>query len=132
METDVDQEQHNGRSRVRNATRHRIWWRAFQQSSVSGFGKSVRTGDRYRNDFLALPPSHEALLFLRRLDDAFLFDAKHVAQRLIETASEAYIIQGQEIRCTASVGISLMPKHGEELWHLLSVAELYWQAKGER
>ena len=50
-------------------------------------------------------------------------DAKHVADRLITTASEAYIIQGQEIRCSASVGISLMPKHGEELWHLISVAD---------
>jgi diguanylate cyclase (GGDEF)-like protein/PAS domain S-box-containing protein len=50
-------------------------------------------------------------------------DVKHVAERLIGTASEAYIIQGQEIRCTASVGISLMPEHGEELWHLISVAD---------
>lgn len=50
-------------------------------------------------------------------------DAKHVAQRLVETASEAYIIQGEEINCTASVGISLMPRHGEDLWHLVSVAD---------
>ena len=50
-------------------------------------------------------------------------DAKHVAERLVLTASEAYIIQGQEIKCTASVGIALMPKHGEELWHLISVAD---------
>ena len=50
-------------------------------------------------------------------------DAKHVAERLVTTASEAYIIQGQEIRCTASVGIALMPRHGEELWHLISVAD---------
>jgi diguanylate cyclase (GGDEF)-like protein/PAS domain S-box-containing protein len=50
-------------------------------------------------------------------------DAKHVAQRLVGTASEAYIIQGEEIQCTASVGISLMPKHGEDLWHLISVAD---------
>jgi len=50
-------------------------------------------------------------------------DVKHVAERLVGTASEAYIIQGQEIRCTASVGISLMPQHGEELWHLISVAD---------
>jgi diguanylate cyclase (GGDEF)-like protein/PAS domain S-box-containing protein len=50
-------------------------------------------------------------------------DAKHVAARLVQTAQEAYIIQGQEIRCTASIGISLMPKHGEELWHLISVAD---------
>ena len=50
-------------------------------------------------------------------------DAKHVADRLVQTASEAYIIQGQEIKCTASVGIALMPEHGEELWHLISVAD---------
>ena len=50
-------------------------------------------------------------------------EAKHVAERLVQTASEAYIIQGQEIKCTASVGIALMPKHGEELWHLISVAD---------
>jgi diguanylate cyclase (GGDEF)-like protein len=50
-------------------------------------------------------------------------DAKHIAERLVVTASEAYIIQGQEIRCTASVGIALIPKHGEELWHLISVAD---------
>jgi diguanylate cyclase (GGDEF)-like protein/PAS domain S-box-containing protein len=50
-------------------------------------------------------------------------DVKHIAGRLVQAASEAYIIQGQEIKCTASVGIALMPKHGEELWHLLSVAD---------
>jgi diguanylate cyclase (GGDEF)-like protein len=50
-------------------------------------------------------------------------DVKHVAERLVQAASEAYIIQGQEIQCTASVGIALMPKHGEELWHLLSIAD---------
>ena len=50
-------------------------------------------------------------------------DAKHIAERLVETASEAYIIQGQEIECAASVGISLMPTHGQELWQLVSVAD---------
>ena len=50
-------------------------------------------------------------------------DVKQIAERLIQAASEAYIIQGQEIKCTASVGISLLPKHGDELWHLLSVAD---------
>jgi GGDEF domain-containing protein len=47
----------------------------------------------------------------------------HVAERLVQTASEAYIIQGQEIKCTASVGVALMPAHGQELWHLVSVAD---------
>lgn len=50
-------------------------------------------------------------------------DARHVAERLVQTASEAYIIQGQEIKCAASVGIALMPDHGEELWTLISVAD---------
>jgi diguanylate cyclase (GGDEF)-like protein len=57
------------------------------------------------------------------LPDVTVEDVKHIAERLVETSSEAYIIQGQEIKCTASVGIALMPKHGEELWHLLSVAD---------
>jgi diguanylate cyclase (GGDEF)-like protein/PAS domain S-box-containing protein len=50
-------------------------------------------------------------------------DAKHIARRLVDTAFEAYIIQGQEIECAASVGIALMPQHGEDLWHLVSVAD---------
>ena len=57
------------------------------------------------------------------LPDVSIEDAKHVAERLVKTASEAYIIQGQEIQCTASVGLALMPKHGEELWHLISIAD---------
>ncbi len=58
-------------------------------------------------------------------------DVKHIAERLVQTAAEAYILQGQEIKCTASVGIALMPKHGEELWHLLSIADgAMYQAKG--
>ena len=52
-----------------------------------------------------------------------LEDAKHVARRLVETAFEAYIIQGQEIECAASVGIALIPRHGEDLWHLVSIAD---------
>tara|TARA_R110002049_G_scaffold21792_9_gene79108 strand:- start:3602 stop:5521 length:1920 start_codon:yes stop_codon:yes gene_type:complete len=50
-------------------------------------------------------------------------DANHIASRLVKTASEAYIIQGEEIHCAASVGIALMPQDGEELWHLISVAD---------
>jgi diguanylate cyclase (GGDEF)-like protein/PAS domain S-box-containing protein len=57
------------------------------------------------------------------LPDVSTKDAKHIAERLVIAASEAYIIEGQEIKCTASVGIALLPKHGEELWHLISVAD---------
>jgi len=50
-------------------------------------------------------------------------EAKHIAVRLVETAAEAYIIQGEDIECAASVGIALMPVHGKDLWHLISVAD---------
>ena len=52
-----------------------------------------------------------------------LEEAKHVAERLVETASEAYIIQGQEITCSASVGIALMPAHGRNLRALIGAAD---------
>jgi predicted signal transduction protein with EAL and GGDEF domain len=41
----------------------------------------------------------------------------------VRTASEAYLINGQEITCMASVGIALVPRHGTELWSLLSIAD---------
>ena len=50
-------------------------------------------------------------------------NAKHIVERLVETAGQAYIIQGQEIECTASVGIALIPNHGKELWELVSIAD---------
>jgi diguanylate cyclase (GGDEF)-like protein len=58
-------------------------------------------------------------------------EAKHVADRLVETASEAYIIQGQEITCSASVGIALMPAHGRHLRALIGAADqAMYNAKG--
>lgn len=50
-------------------------------------------------------------------------EARHIAERLVETASEAYIIQGQEITCSASVGIALMPSHGRHLRALIGAAD---------
>ena len=57
------------------------------------------------------------------LPDIDLQDIHHVTERLIETSSDAYLIKGQEIRCSVSVGVARMPEHGEELWHLISVAD---------
>ncbi len=50
-------------------------------------------------------------------------DVRQIAQRFVQTASEPYIIQTREIKCTASVGIALMPRHGDELWKLLNIAD---------
>ncbi|MEM6513267.1 MAG: diguanylate cyclase [Pseudomonadota bacterium] len=57
------------------------------------------------------------------LPDIDIDDAMHVAERLVSTGTEAYIIKGEEIRCSVSVGLALIPEHGEELWHLVSVAD---------
>ena len=57
------------------------------------------------------------------LADVAVEDAKEVAERLVETSCQAYIIQAQEIECAASVGIALMPNHGDDLWQLVSVAD---------
>ena len=57
------------------------------------------------------------------LPDIGVEDAKNVAERLVETGCQAYIIKGQEIECDASVGIALMPDHGEDLWQLISIAD---------
>ena len=50
-------------------------------------------------------------------------DARHVASRLVEAASEAYIIEGQDVRCSASVGIALKPANGTRLWDLINLAD---------
>lgn len=60
-------------------------------------------------------------------------DVRHVARRLVDAASEAYIIQGHEIACAASVGVALMPEHGRDLWALIGAADAaMYQAKGLR
>ncbi len=66
------------------------------------------------------------------LPDIDLQDIHHVTDRLIETSSDAYLIKGREIRCSVSVGVARMPEHGEELWHLISVADqAMYTAKAE-
>jgi diguanylate cyclase (GGDEF)-like protein/PAS domain S-box-containing protein len=57
------------------------------------------------------------------LPSVSLDKAMNIADRFVETVSKNYIIQGTEIVCTASVGVALMPHHGEDLWHLISVAD---------
>ena len=57
------------------------------------------------------------------LPDVGLDDARHVADRLVKTASDAYIVHGEEILCSASVGIALKPDHGSDLSTLVRAAD---------
>ena len=57
------------------------------------------------------------------LPDVGSEDVFRVVDRLARTTSEAYIIQGEEISCTASIGAALQPEQGVELWQLLSAAD---------
>ncbi len=50
-------------------------------------------------------------------------DARHVAKRLSDTASDPYLLHAREIVCTASVGIAMMPTTGADLWMLIAAAD---------
>ena len=59
--------------------------------------------------------------------------SKTLQIKSLHKESEAYIIQGQRIRCTASVGLALKPRHGNDLWDLVSFADrAMYSAKGAR
>ncbi len=57
------------------------------------------------------------------LPDLAEADVGHMAERIRASGTEAYIIKGEEIRCSVSLGHALMPEQGQELWHLISVAD---------
>jgi diguanylate cyclase (GGDEF)-like protein/PAS domain S-box-containing protein len=122
-----------GRAGIRNCTRGAVLYLDLNQFKAVNDRFGHQAGDAllkafgHRLDFCLRPEDTLGRLggdeFAIVLPDVSVEDVRHIAERLIRTSSEAYIIQGQEIKCTASVGIALLPKHGEELWHLLSVAD---------
>lgn len=59
--------------------------------------------------------------------------ARAVAERLVESASEPYLIQGKRIHCAASVGVALKPRHGNDLMQLIHLAdEAMYLAKSQK
>lgn len=90
-------------------------------------GDALLTAFAHRLEFCLRPEDIVARLggdeFAIVLPDVSVEEAKYIAERLVEAAADAYIIQGQDIECAASVGIALMPTHGEELWQLVDIAD---------
>ncbi|WP_370979766.1 putative bifunctional diguanylate cyclase/phosphodiesterase [Agaribacterium sp. ZY112] len=51
-------------------------------------------------------------------------DIEDIADKLLKRVAEPVEVQGHELRCTASIGISLYPKDGEGIDQLLKYADL--------
>lgn len=58
---------------------------------------------------------------LAHVTDAENADA--VAVRLVELVSEPYVIGGEEVYTSASVGVALFPDHGDTLEELIAIAD---------
>ncbi len=50
-------------------------------------------------------------------------DAARVAEKLLATLAQAFLLQGQTITVTTSIGISLYPSHGQDLETLIKAAD---------
>ena len=50
-------------------------------------------------------------------------NARTVAARIVSSAEEPYLIQGERIFCSASVGIALKPRHGDDFRQLIRLAD---------
>ena len=50
-------------------------------------------------------------------------DADLIAQKLLRTLGEEFIVSGDKIRCTPSMGISVYPDHATEASTLIRVAD---------
>lgn len=51
-------------------------------------------------------------------------DVDQITQKLLEALSQPVSIQGQEVACTSSIGVSMYPKDGETIDHLLKHADV--------
>ncbi|WP_341804991.1 bifunctional diguanylate cyclase/phosphodiesterase [Paenibacillus turpanensis] len=69
--------------------------------------------------------------FLIALPGSTPQEAEHTAARIIDTIKQPYLIKGNELYVTASVGISLAPEHGAHRTDLMKAADIaMYQAKG--
>ncbi len=82
--------------------------------------REVDTVSRLGGDeFLIIVPE------LRQVDDA-----RHIASKLLQSLSEPYVVTGQKLEVTPSIGISVFPDHGTEPSALIRLADqAMYQAK---
>ena len=73
-------------------------------------------------DTIARLSADEFVVVLENIVDALSIE--NVANKLLENLSQPVTIQGNEITCTASIGISLFPKDGQTTDKLLRSADL--------
>ncbi len=64
---------------------------------------------------------------LRQIDDA-----RHIARKLLQSLSEPYVVSGQKLEVTPSIGVSVFPDHATEPSALIRLADqAMYQAKQE-
>ena len=101
-------------------------------------GRRLRTCVR-RSDFLGHDTKAPERVIARQGGDEFTVnlvdlkdpkDAAKVAERILIEMSKPFVLQGQELSVTASVGIALFPQNGEDADTLLKNADIaLYQAK---
>ena len=79
----------------------------------------LRTGLR-PCDIIGRPGGDEFVALIPDVDAAA---AEILAERMAASLEEAYRIHGQSLRCTASIGLALYPKHANTLTGLLRAAD---------
>ena len=73
------------------------------------------------DEFLIIVPE------LRQVDDA-----RHISRKLLQSLSEPYVITGQKLEVTPSIGVSVFPDDGTEPSALIRLADqAMYQAKQE-
>ena len=78
------------------------------------------TAQLHLDDTVCRPGGDEFICLLPNTDDQ---GAAHVAQRTLATIAEPYMIDGQRLNLTASIGIALFPENGVDLARLSQCAD---------
>ena len=78
------------------------------------------TAQLHPDDTVCRPGGDEFICLLPDTDDQ---GAAHVAQRTLATIAEPYVIDGQRLNLTASIGIALFPENGADLARLSQCAD---------